>query len=51
MHHCLIPGERAFGSHWVGDWLDLWASLNALEKEMSVKFEDLTVVLVKTQVL
>jgi hypothetical protein len=27
-----IPGERAPGTHWIGGWVDLRASLDDLEK-------------------
>jgi hypothetical protein len=29
---CFTPGERAFGTHWVGGWVDPRAGLGNMEK-------------------
>jgi hypothetical protein len=38
---CFIPGERAPGTHWIGDWVGLRASLGTVEKRKFLTLPEL----------
>jgi hypothetical protein len=37
----ILPSGKRPGIHWIGDWVDLWAPLDALEKSLKLQIPEL----------